>query len=294
MPPEKPDFFQMITVDKADPNNNMAWGRLLDVIEAGNLQTTRKLLEGNEGINVDTLRGYFERTLLHRACVHENLQIVKYLVQERNASVHTVACDGWTPLYETCVKNGVEITEASRIGIAEFLLANGADVNAKSLCPGGTALHQACSWGSTQLIRVTNAQNIDGDTPLYCASSCMPPRIEVIKLLLDNNADCHIKVNCGEGPVDLLREHGLEHIIEAYDDKRPLAVSGAANVGHGTSPKKFIQHGTMVGINPSLSPHQHALAVKSILLARQLPVHEVTLEILGFLTPASVRKLFAV
>lgn len=265
---------------------------MFEAIADDNLQATRKLLEGNEGVNVDTPRGHFDRTPLHEACLHGRLEIVKCLIQEHNATVHTVDCHGWTPLYHLCYSaNAGNAVHASIIGVAEILLANGAGVNTKSANSGDTALHQACFYrgGRTQLIQVLvdHGAQIDakcnaGRTPL--CNACIRPCISAVKFLLDNNADWLIKDDYGQGPVDLLRKRGLEDVIEPYDKRPALAVSGAGN----------IRHGTIVGINPSLCQHQKALAVKSILLVRQLPVHEVALEIVGFLTPASVRNLFVV
>ena len=87
----------------------------------------------------------------------------------------------------------------------------------------------------------------------------------------------------------------LQEVFQSYD-KWPLAVSAAVDdkiiMQATTTPKKFFQGGTMVGLNPYLSQHQHSLALKTILLVRQLPVHEVALEILGFLTSAAVEKIF--
>ena len=56
--------------------------------------------------------------------------------------------------------------------------------------------------------------------------------------------------------------------------------------------RKYVQGGEMARLNPRLSQHQHALAFKSLLLVRKLPVHEVAYEVLGFLTPAAVEKIF--
>ena len=168
--------------------------------------------------------------------------------------------------------------------------------------PNGTALHQACFRGSTHLVQVLlnhgahiHAKTISEErTPLHYA--CRNQRIDIIKILLTNNADRHIQDNCGRVPADLLQHHGLEEVFQSYD-KWPLSASAAAVddkiMQTTTTPKKFTtQGGTMVGLNPYLSQHQHTLALKTILLVRQLPVHEVALEILGFLTPAAVEKIF--
>lgn len=129
-----------------------------------------------------------------------------------------------------------------------------------------------------------NTQDRLGRTPLFLLSFFSSQRIDDFKLLLANNADRHVKANRGQRPIDSLRLCGQEGLIESYD-KWPLAVSA------GIIQQSPRQQDTVM-LNPRLSQHQHALACNSLLLVRKLPVHEVAYEILGFLSPAAVEKIF--
>lgn len=262
---------------------------LFDVIKDGSLQTTRMLLEGNQDA-IDA-RDRCGQTPLHVACAYGQLHIAQFLVQEKNANVNVVDEDGWVPLYTTCRYAG---QAENRAKIAKLLLANGANVNAKVLGSNRTALHQVCRNDSNiQLVHVLlnhgaeiNVQDCIGRTPLYSACN-RPPHVNVIKLLLANNADRDIKDSNGMRPRDKIQGSGHECVFESYD-KLPLAVPGVdkQDSGHARDSHEI------VGMNPDLSQHQRALGLKALLLVRQLPVHEVAYEIVGFLTPAAVEKIF--
>ena len=137
-------------LSEASSNTTM----FLQAIERGDLKATRQLLEGKNGIGVETKAGGDQLTPLHGACYFGKLQIARYLVHELKANVDAVECDGWTPLYQTCyyyVGDGEHSLE-----LVELLLRNGANVNVKALRygVGSTALHQACqNRGDTHLIQ---------------------------------------------------------------------------------------------------------------------------------------------
>ena len=168
----------------------MSITRLFDAIDAGNLQITRKLLEGKEGTDVDAIRGgRHEWTPLHKACECLRLRIVKFLILEKKVDVKTLDKNGWTPLHLTCAVSYRNLKAATEIG--ELLLTNGANVNTKatSLGSGETALHKACYHGSIyNLIQMLlshgahiNAVNGSGETPLHFACDLYTPRDAVIK-----------------------------------------------------------------------------------------------------------------
>lgn len=195
--------------------------RLYSAIRDGCLQTTNELLDGVQDINVH-VRGW-EQTPLHVACIYASLEIAEFLLQEKNANVNAVDVDGCTPLSRTCqtcetsgnAKNTSEL-------IADLLLANGARVNTKDSY-GNTALHQACRYGTARLVQVLlthgaaiNVQNSRGATPL-CHACFQPPQFDVIKVLVANNADRHIKGNSGKGPLDLLHEEQRGKAFMSYD-----------------------------------------------------------------------------
>ena len=143
-----------------------------------------------------------------------------------------------------------------------------------------------------------NAKSQYGYTPLYSAR--LAKCVEAIQLLLVNNADRHMMNNQGWGPTLIhnsqTHRYLQKHVFESYD-KSPLAVLPGDKHDNGrrtTSIKKRKRTaGTVVRLNPNLSQHQYELAIKALLLLRQLPVYEVLVfEILGFLSPAAVERIF--
>jgi ankyrin repeat protein len=96
------------------------------------------------------------------------------------------------------------------IEVAQFLLANNADVNYKvpwySIYGGSTALHMSALSGYVEGVALLlkyhaniNATNDAGQTPLHVATHL--GRTEVAKLLLDNHADVSIKDDEGKTPL---------------------------------------------------------------------------------------------
>ena len=109
---------------------------------------------------------------------------------------------------------------------ALWLIANGADVNAKAF-RGWRPLHRAASDNATETAALllengaeANAKDNDGRTPLYIAAS--GNATETAELLLKNGADVNAKGDGGDTPLDraidwkrskmqaLLRAHGGE------------------------------------------------------------------------------------
>ena len=81
-------------------------------------------------------------TPLMLASIGGNLPVVKALIQQRNALIDHV---GWTPLHYACAKGQFEV--------AQYLIANGASVNA--LSPGNTTpLMMAVQSGNEALVKL--------------------------------------------------------------------------------------------------------------------------------------------
>jgi ankyrin repeat protein len=213
---------------------NSMWGRtpLFSAAEKGHTALVALFLENGADANaVDNGGG----TPLLCSIKHCHIDIATLLLQNK-ANVNAVDGDGWgrfrkTPLHyagnvnmmRLLVNNGADLTlkdangqtplhvaaEKARIERATFLLECGADVEAKDR-NGSTPLHLATHRVDTysyrrdeddaqEMVRLLlqNGANVDaadwhGYTPLHWAEN-----VHVIKLLVDNGADVHVKSGCG-------------------------------------------------------------------------------------------------
>ncbi|QWE21527.1 ankyrin repeat domain-containing protein [Polynucleobacter sp. AP-Kolm-20A-A1] len=121
-----------------------------------------ELLLADKRTDVDLSNKYGETPLMI-ASINGDLPLVKTFVLQKKAMVDHV---GWTPLHYACTNGHIEI--------AQFLIANGATVDSRSL-NGTTPLMMAVQSGNEQLV----------------------------KLLLDKGADIQIRNNLGLTAIDI-------------------------------------------------------------------------------------------
>jgi hypothetical protein len=99
-----------------------------------------------------------EFLLIHRAAMHDNIPVAKYLLKH-GADVNSKTYDGTTPIF-LAVKHG-------KNEMAAFLIEKGADVNGKTTTlywePDWTPLHFAARNGNLEMVRLLlkNGAKID-------------------------------------------------------------------------------------------------------------------------------------
>jgi ankyrin repeat protein len=180
-------------------------------------------------------------TLLHCACRCGDIELAKFLVNI-GADTNAKHEDGDTPLHRAAAlmcytweeRTDIEVVahfvaiNAESLELVKFLIANGADVNAKGLC-GDTPLHYAAKFGNIELVKFLVSKgagiNVNDDydnTPLHGASGSD----KVFKFLVANGADVNAKNKDGKTPLDYVkeeearaREQSLADENEKWDDK---------------------------------------------------------------------------
>ncbi|KAL8592133.1 Poly [ADP-ribose] polymerase tankyrase-2 [Nucella lapillus] len=161
--------------------------------------------EGDQDV-ADLLRG--DAALLE-AAKKGNLARVQKLASTENINCRDTQGRNSTPLHLAAGYNNVEV--------AEFLLENGADVNAQD--KGGLIpLHNASSYGHVDIAALlikfntcVNAQDRWGFTPLHEAAQ--KGRTQLCALLLAHGADPTMKNQEGQTPLDLAQADDVQALL---------------------------------------------------------------------------------
>lgn len=159
---------QGVSPNAVDPKGNPM---LLVAIRDKSDKVTEYLLK-NKNIDVDLSNKYGETPLMI-ASIEGNLPMVKTLVLQNHARIDHI---GWTPLHYACTRGHLEV--------AQFLVTNGADVNASSI-NGSTPLMMAVQSGNEELIKYLldkgadlQQRNTQGFTAIDIAQIYEKPWIE--------------------------------------------------------------------------------------------------------------------
>jgi ankyrin repeat protein len=145
----------------------------------------------------------------------------------------------------------------TRKDIVEFLLANKAEVNARSN-DGTTPLHWAAAHGPKGLVELllankaeVNARSNDGTTPLHWAAA--HDQTDLVEFLLANKAEVNARSNDGTTPLHKAAWWGFSNVVEVLlankadvnaknnDGNTPLKV--AAKLGRKDIEELLRQHG---------------------------------------------------
>ncbi|XP_060527236.1 poly [ADP-ribose] polymerase tankyrase isoform X2 [Cylas formicarius] len=192
----KYEIVKLLLKHGADPSKKNRDGATpLDLVREGD-QDVADLLRGNAALLDAAKKG--------------NLARVQRLVTPENINCRDAQGRNSTPLHLAAGYNNVEV--------AEFLLENGADVNAQD--KGGLIpLHNASSYGhldiAALLIKyntVVNATDKWGFTPLHEAAQ--KGRTQLCALLLAHGADPFLKNQEGQAPVDLASADDVRCLLQ--------------------------------------------------------------------------------
>jgi ankyrin repeat protein len=154
---------------------------------------------------------------VYAACMAGANDRVVELIGENPALVSAYSHDGWTPLHLACF--------FGQPGVAEVLMAQGADVRARSRNPmQNTPLHAAAAGRSKDAVRAllehgadVNARQHGGWTALHAASQ--NGDVEMVRLLIAGGADVQARAENQQNALDLALTKGHQatvELLEAY------------------------------------------------------------------------------
>jgi len=164
---------------------------------------------------------------IHVAAAQGDLAGVESILAEKPELVNARDKDGWSPLHMAA--------NAGHNRMVELLLANGAEVNAKTFKKSRwgysnkefswTALHMAANAGNKEMAKLLLANGAEvnvktniGHTPLHMA--CIDGHKEMVVLLLANGAEVNAKTDDGHTPLKysvVMGRDGVAEFLRKHD-----------------------------------------------------------------------------
>ncbi|XP_071107805.1 ankyrin repeat domain-containing protein 17-like isoform X5 [Haliotis cracherodii] len=205
---------------------------LMEASMDGHVEVARLLLDSGAQVNMPA--DSFESPLTLAAC-GGHVELAALLI-ERGANIEEVNDEGYTPLMEAAREGHDEMVA--------LLLSHDADINAQTEETQETALTLACCGGFLEvadfLIKAGADIELGCSTPLMEAAQ--EGHLELVKYLLDHNANVHAQTGTGDTALtyacenghtdvaELLLERGAELEHESEGGRTPLMK--AARAGH--------------------------------------------------------------
>ncbi len=152
--------------------------------------------------------------IFHAAMAGVQPRLVELLAGDRGL-VNSYSSDGWTPLHVAAFFGQKEI--------AEVLLANGADVHARSRnAMGNTPLHAAVAARKGEVVPVllahgadVNARQQGGFVPLHAAAQ--NGDVELASLLIAHGADVQARAENNQNALDFAMTKGHQAMVDVLD-----------------------------------------------------------------------------
>jgi len=148
---------------------------------------------------------------IHDAAKRGDVETVRKLLKgDPNLVFSQDVSSGATPLHYAAQEGHKDV--------AELLLANHADVNAKTF-NGATPLHLAAQRGHKDVVELllanharVNAKALNGATPLHVAAAF--GQKDVVEVLLANHAEVNVTANEGDTPLRVAEQEGHEDVAD--------------------------------------------------------------------------------
>ncbi|GFU58469.1 ankyrin-3 [Trichonephila clavipes] len=186
-----------------------------------NLEVALFLLEMES--NVDGNEAFGSMTALHLAAKMGNIFLLNALL-ERNADITRKSCDHFTLLHFAVDSGNPEIVE--------YLIEKRIDVDATDRC-GNTPLYYAIRYCNGAVLRPQprSAENMitDGNNFISTSSVVHSEYLDIVKILIKNNANVNKKNNAGSTPLHLAVETGCLELVKLLLRNKALVDSEDKN-----------------------------------------------------------------
>jgi ankyrin repeat protein len=147
----------------------------------------------------------------HVAALTGNLTVLQELVTKAHLPIDCRDKENSTALLLTCARG--------HYSCAEYLLANGADPNARRIT-GASPLYFAVSYHHTRIVElllnkykaIVDLSTFDGSTPLHVA--CEHGFADIVQLLIASQANINAKMNDGTTAIMLACQNGHLPIVQ--------------------------------------------------------------------------------
>ena len=202
---------------------------LLRASRDGDLSEVKRLVEVQH-VNPNTSFDGRNMTPLHLASQYGHLDIVRYLVVERNCDTERENANSLTPLHLAAREGRLDVVKCL-IGEADCNpMPRGFNIRHKHL--DNTPLHMACDEGKLDVVKYliedaeveTAFRDSGGTTPLHCA--VFSGRLPLVKLLVEEyKCDPGVRDDKGKTPADWARRSGSSRIA-SYLSSIKETVSG--------------------------------------------------------------------
>ncbi|XP_067660126.1 putative ankyrin repeat protein RF_0381 [Haliotis asinina] len=209
---------EIVDIDSRDVDG---WTAVMHAASDGRKDVFDVLVKA--GANLSLVNSNNE-SILHLACVEENVEIVKYLMKRDIVDINSQDINGWTPI--------MHAVSGGHKDVFDVFLEAGADLSHVSH-KKENILHLACDGGNTEIVKYLvkqdivdlNSQDVNGWTPLMFAAYAGDA--EVFGVLVEAGGDmsqvCNDKENilhmaCRGGNVKIVK-YLLTHDIVDIDSQ---------------------------------------------------------------------------